>query len=720
MVGSSVNCDAEMSADIASIPSWKLALLERKRLHDKESSCLNDSHTPSGPLTDYQAASDSAVPAWKRDILARKQNQKNSFVFLAKSGQSGDSHASDTLSSINNGHVSSLVYDSLCYSTKPEVGAADVDIDINDTAENLPVEERLLPIHQNPILRLDLKKRHQSSSGSTRSSLSPRVTCTSTGNHEHSSTASSVGTQAPVTPDPAYEEVFCNDSDGETEVAYGKGFVHKLLMKFSHLSSGNELTANNRFTKQKFVGLADGTNLLGSGSQRKMTQDLESIAFMPSSGMPTTKIHSADDLLHETKFNIHIDHSDSASELDITATAERVNGELDTRLDHHNVEETEHDILAQRNSSCSEISDELPFANIVSTARTLFESLAVHSASQKRSPSPSFQDTASSRFSYTGTLERSRQLRGKSIMKTCAQEASTPKTINQSYDDLNKSVKPTAETLLSNTADLATCGDLQKNADVRIEGDADECVQESFDGRSNGSIVSPSSPSSVFTHGSVFNRGVSSSVSSMSQPVLIHSSKNDDVHVLKSSSKEQEHEILPTALLTQSKTAAVAESRPFTVMSTNAAKPIHAESSLLPSQTSDDKEIVKSQPASCSKKPPPALRPGKLVIRPASNLVAAKTSAEYLELTKFNDVRKGEFAPPLKKERIDLHVYDDDVDRVDGVASDSVIMEEYVFAGAGVIIGRSLLTKTNKKSVNTWDLFIFCSLIFRLDLSSYE
>jgi len=696
MVGNSVKCHAEMSADIASIPSWKLALLERKRLHDKESSCLNDSHTPSGPLTDHQTSIDSAVPAWKRDILTRKQNQKNSFVFLAKPGHTGDSHTSDTLPSINNGHVHSLVYDSLCYSTEPGVDATVVDIDINDTTENQPVEERLLPIHQNPILRLDLKKRHQSSSSSSKStgSSSPRVVCTSTGNREHSSTTSLVSTQAPVTPDAINEEVFCNDNDGETEVAYGKGFVHKLLMKFSHLTgSGSELTPNNRFSKQKFSSLSDSSNLLGSGSQRRTTQDLEGIPFKPFSGMPRAKIHSCDDLLHEAKFNVRIDRSDSADELDITVTNDHMNGDLSMHLDHSDVQKNEDDVSAKRNSSSSETSDELPFANIVSTARSLFESLAVHSASQKRSPSSGFQNTTSSHFSYTGTLERSKQLRGTSVMKTCVQEASTSKTIDQSHDDLSKSVKSPAEVLQSNADDLATSGELQKNADARTEGDAD--------GRTSGSVVSPSSPSSACTYGSVFNRGVTSSISWTTQPVSNH----DDAQLSKSSTKE--HEILPTASKTLSRNASD-ESHACADTSTNAAKPIRIDNSLLPSQPFDNKENVKSQLASSYRKPQPALRPGKLVIRPASNLVAAKTSSEYLELTKFNDVRKGEFAPPLKRERIEVHVCDDDVDRVDGVASDSVITEEYVFDGAGVIIGRSLLTKTNKtKSVNTRDLFIF-------------
>jgi len=724
MVGDSVICHAEMSADIASIPSWKIALLERKRLQDKESSGSNVIHTPSGAPShdDQEDVVGSHVPAWKRDILTRKQNQKNSSVFLAKHGQTDNSQSNDTVSSISNGHVHSLVYD-------PELDAAVVDIDINDTTEDEPLEERLLPIHQNPILRLDLKKRYKSSSssGSTRSSLSPKVTSTSSGSQVHSSDPSSVSTQAPVTPDAVdavNEEVFSNDNDYETEVAYGRGFVHKLLMKFSHLSSSsNEHTPNNRYSKQRFSSLGDHCKKSSTGLQRKSSRDLESISSKRLS-MPTTRFHSVDDLLNETKFAVQIDQGDSADELDITVTND-VNGEVTTHLDHGDVDRNEDDVTSKRDSNCEEIADELPFANIVSSARSLFESLAVHSASQKQSTSlSSIQNTASSRFSYIGTLERSHHSKNTPTTKT---EVSTPKKFDHSYSSLNKSVKSTAEEPHSNgTSSVTDDGESQRNADARIESDANKSVQESVNKMSSCTVVnSPTGLSSTSTDSdsSMFNRNVNISATKLSQPASTCAdltTGNSDVPVVNSPVKDQEREIIPVAFTTQVKSA-VDESHSFTDgakssaienTSTSIAKPIHVDNSSLFSQPADKKENVKSQPAFSGKKPAPS-RPGKLVIRPASNLVAAKTSSEYLELTKFNDVRKGEFAPPLKKERIDP-AFDDDTDKADGVASDSVTAEEYVFDGAGVIIGQSLLTKTNKrKSVNTENLsIIYFSFFF--------
>ena len=681
-----MNCHAEMSADIASIPPWKVALLQRKRLHDKEPSGLNVSHaTPSG----QQAIVDSALPAWKRDILIKKQNP-NSSVFLAKSGHTDDSRSNSAVSTVNNGHVHSVALD--CQSEEPELDATVVDIDINDTVGDQPAEERLLPIHQNPILRLDLKKRTQSSpSSSTRNSVSPRVT---SGSHEHSSTISSVSSHAPVTPDAVNEEVFGNDNDSETDLTYGKGFVHKLLMKFSHLSS--DQTANNRHLKPRFYSLGDTSRLSDYGLQKQSSRDLESIGLQPSKpsfSMLATKYHSVDDLCSATKLHTLIDGNDSADELDITTTNDVVNGECGM------YGADEDDNASKRNSSCVEIADELPFANIVSNARSLFESLAVHSASQKPSISPLHtQSTTSSYSSYVGTLERSHQLKRTSAVT--AQEVSAPKKFDQSHKTLTRSLRWTEVSHSNGTSLVADDGESQGNSDARIETDASE--------DKNTSSFSNSPSSSVYTGGSVLNQDVNITATSPSQGASTYAdsttSKNS-LHSTKSSAKEKElEETIPSASTIQSKMPA-AESGPSTSntienRSTNVARRDHIDNSSLSSQFSDNRENTRSQPVSSGKKPAPS-RPGKLVIRPASNLVAAKTSTEYLELTKFNDVRKGEFAPPVKKERTDADAYDDDIDKPDGAAEDVIVIEEYNFTGAGVVIGRSLLTKTNRnRSVN--------------------
>ena len=692
MVGSSVNCHAEMStAEISSIPSWKIALLERKRLHDKESAGPCAGHTPNADrLSTGQttAAADSGVPSWKRDILTRKQNQKNSLVFLAKPGPTEDSDSVETAPTINNGHVHPLT-------TEPGADATTVvDIDVTEAVEGPPVEERLLPIHQNPILRLDLKNRHQSS-GSLRSSTSPRIiTGSATSSCDRNSTvSSSASMQVPVTPDvAANEEVFSTDNDGETEFAYGKGFVHKLLMKFSHLSSTSGDQTNNRFPKQRFASLSESSkHSATAGSRTKSSQDLESIPSRPPSGMPTARYHSADDLLNETKFPMLLDQNDLYDEIEIAASGD-LNGDADSHLE---CDDVKLEVVMNSSGKCLEIPDELPFANIVSNARSLFERLAVHSSSQKPSPSSlSVHNTSSCRFAYTGTLERSIQAKNTSVPPS--EVNSKLHTDNKQSDNPDKSDKSEIIHVNGTLGDAAS----RESHKVITKPAATKSLQESIDRTNNNNVLD--SGTKYASEGGTYDKVFSVTPSSCPASFRVDLSAND-VQSPKMPPTEQDNETTKLA----SKTAlddphSVSGGLVETTYASAAAKPIHVENSLSLSQPADDKENVNGHVSLSRTKKSTASRPGKLVIRPASNLVAAKTSAEYLEMTKFNDVRKGEFAPPTKKDRIDLSFYEDDVDRVDGVGGDAVAAEEFDFSGAGVVIGRSLLTKTNRnRSVNT-------------------
>lgn len=96
-------------------------------------------------------------------------------------------------------------------------------------------------------------------------------------------------------------------------------------------------------------------------------------------------------------------------------------------------------------------------------------------------------------------------------------------------------------------------------------------------------------------------------------------------------------------------------------------------------------------------KSPGAARPGKLLIRPASNHPASKTKTEFLTMTKYNDVKKGEFAPTRRAAAIDDDdecVDGDPLDRGGSLVEDLSDLEQYVFVGGGVSIGRSMLAKT--------------------------
>ena len=95
----------------------------------------------------------SKMPPWKRDIILRKQQQKNSLVFISK----GDASPRSDISS--NGDISSpRLEDSTNYTDETdELSKTVLNHSLNsDTGlDSKPVEEHLIPIQQNPWVRTE-------------------------------------------------------------------------------------------------------------------------------------------------------------------------------------------------------------------------------------------------------------------------------------------------------------------------------------------------------------------------------------------------------------------------------------------------------------------------------------------------------------------------------------------------------------------------------------
>jgi hypothetical protein len=130
-----------------------------------------------------------------------------------------------------------------------------------------------------------------------------------------------------------------------------------------------------------------------------------------------------------------------------------------------------------------------------------------------------------------------------------------------------------------------------------------------------------------------------------------------------------------------------------------------------------DTTVISANSIPRRNRPNPAA-PGKLVVRPASNLMPAATNVESLKLTTHNDIKTGEFEPArkwlskfdgLSSSNVD-DVYDDDGVDGDGAetgadaASPGIVREgeggmfrsSYSFEGAGVVFSKSALSRTKK------------------------
>ena len=144
--------------------------------------------------------------------------------------------------------------------------------------------------------------------------------------------------------------------------------------------------------------------------------------------------------------------------------------------------------------------------------------------------------------------------------------------------------------------------------------------------------------------------------------------------------------------------------KPLQPISQNLPKPVSVD--VKPSENGNlTKERILGQK-------PAVARPGKLLIRPASNLVAPNTKSEFFEMTKYNDVKKGEFAPGKTKIYDSENVEDCAADWLDGGNVQEIT--KFEFEGAGVSIGKSMLAKTrNGKKVNT----LFCVAVHNYYIS---
>ena len=249
-----------MSVDVVTFPPWKQALMERKRRR-----LQSDDATPtegSFDLVDH--------PTWKRESVLKHQVQHNSIMYFVQPHSNNNIYSSPDISSLPNDKVNST------FSCKK--------------AEN--GEERLLPIHRNPILLLDLEKRQHIWSGtfaaahspkaieSPKNGLSPKIADSSTAftNSELNITTSSASPVPSLVND-------INNVFVEEEVTYGKGFVHRLLQKFSHLSA-----------KDDQIMLPFQKSLRNSNSG--ITQPV--ISNKGYNSLPSRKIHSFDNFCQES------------------------------------------------------------------------------------------------------------------------------------------------------------------------------------------------------------------------------------------------------------------------------------------------------------------------------------------------------------------------------------------------------------------------------------
>ena len=421
-----------MSVDVGSMPPWKKELLVRKRRQEEEERRRNEE----------ESQRMSHMPAWKRELMLKK---KRNVVFVSTSHNSNDDAYIDKdksfetmapsvkteLPTINgslplvDNHMTVTVVSS---PTRPgstggaHVATTEWDTSVTgvDVVDNGEVDEHLLPIHYNPWLKSDIQKKRVSRHSYRKSNdfdmandsnlAQPDDNCQvisgtspSQNNYLDADIRLSVQDQTPVKNDDT-DSVF-----GEEEVTYGRGFVHKLLRRFKHMSARDEyhISLNRKGSPKRTYSsedILDDRSLRKSSPRNHLsTGDI----YEGYSSLSHQKALSVDSLISRTTKSGSFDSSSNHSHLSASSeenlldepprpmSPEIVNVEI--------VNDVSPGSLLYRSNSQDNVLEEFPRSNIVSTARSVFESISVRGSSPERHSSPERQKVRTSIISSTSS-----------------------------------------------------------------------------------------------------------------------------------------------------------------------------------------------------------------------------------------------------------------------------------------------------------------------------
>lgn len=644
-----------MSVDVASLPAWKLALLERKRRQDVD---------PDGGVSKSDGSETlENIPPWKQEILFRKQKKRNS-TGRTYEGVDGENRRSlsEILLSPEDGERCSLGVDSwpgllspvrdYTYNgdLKTTYHLSNTEVDRASGSELVPVEEeRLPPVHQNPILLLDLEKRTHSgflvgltspgaSDPEQRSSLPSKLSKLQVSGAESLDTDNREHIQRPT-------NVVQNDVFREEEVTYGKGFVSRLLQKFSYLSGRDD----------------QPPLFFRSLSRGQSSEDFTKHRYEPDVGSRKNpgrrKANSLDDLLAETR------NSQSVVE----------NGSATNGLGHHEGMQG----LALGHEE----------VGIVLSAKSVFESLATSPTSTRNLPSQDHRYASAKSQEGVTHAEKPKE----PTVKEGKDDPAAPSGVRQTHSSTiahhppailgPKPVYPGHAALLPSAEPQS-----KKRPDAQRSVDVMSTVDTAEKTRISAQTTSVSTDWGTADQVHNITRSISESRSLFSSNETTSPATHD--------SNDHEGYLCISPHIQEPSTT----KEPVPAVSISIPALSRLEEPSVGNAKTHEPPLKEHAP----KKTPPS-RPGLLLIRPASNLTSTRT--EYLQMTKYNDITRGEFAPakrPIHKAGGSDDEEDRDVDEMDGSGDCSKYLKvRYEFEGGGVRIGRSLLAKT-KQGIQVW------------------
>lgn len=716
-----------------SIPAWKVPLLERRRQQAE--------------FERQSAADDSArlaqMPAWKREVYLKKQMQKKDD---AKSSENAGNHAAElarkpafrnprgkSANELIRNQERSRTRDS----SEPELTS---DSELSDS-------ERLIPIQRNPILQSDIQRRprtvqnHVTNGRQVDHSLkgAKEVPVVCNGNGYSTSSGNNHSRPSGKKHDGRNREVKEHE-----EVTYGRGFVNKLLGKFRELTEKNHtkiMTSNvpkracssdNLLNDSLYdEGHAHSRLTVGNLKYAKgKAQSMENLTTLNAEEKTESLSHKGRPLSVANGFSPATTPNNSrSSEQTGKKTLLTVSLVSKTREPAADSAKGSTVSLASPSAVVRETSprpeDELPRSNIVLLTRTVFESIGTSppidmSNSKKRSTLPFASKTEDPR------VERSRSYLGdpETTPVIDAPDGYVSNGINPHTRANNSSQAPKASAVVDlrvsdGRANVATSdrtsrafepnnvtktSERNSNKDItsfNSEKSSVLTVSKNTPGSRESLVDSSPSPSEPTIP--VFSGNFEKQTETGRNGLILSKSEPGSSQVVQMPSRNGESQSRDSVSVDSSLKAET--TRQHLILDLKDL-PVLAQTPV----QQNDRQHVEKQSAKVDNKNRKK-GPGSLLIRPASNLLASSTKVEYLNLTKYNDVTTGDFAPPKKRPLY----YDDDsgssvpVTNLDDVMGDDdarfspkegdpTVYKSHTpifeFEGAGMLLGRSLLVKS--------------------------
>ncbi|KAK2152376.1 hypothetical protein LSH36_330g04050 [Paralvinella palmiformis] len=838
-----------MSVDMSAMPPWKKELLERKHRQEEE-----DKKRRAEELERL-----SHMPPWKRELMLKK---KKSTIYMSRSASANevDKRLADGVGEVyrmefgtvngsvpidDNGVTVTISSPSEEASPRLRVSTCttpecDTSISEEDQIDNGDMqEEHLLPIECNPWLKLDSNSRRRGRNISRKSKesdvasdghLSERSgqgSCLSPIQNSHSESSFRMSDQ-----DVQSDKTDDNDSVfDEEEVTYGKGFVHKLLRKFKHMSAREDspsVTARRPSPKRAH----SSENILDDRNSWKASRNYIPVGDISgeNSSLSKLKAQSMDCLLSKTEAEQEsIEPSTDSSQFkgyseETLAEDTRVNN--DSLIQSTKMQDCPPGELVLRSVNQGGALEDLPRINIVSAARSVFESISTTNqvppvARQHHSPERlPIRSSSASNISSSHSLTDSHISHSYSVSSTDQQVPTTGSVPVIRYTHAEDSAEAQPLTLkassnqktpgvrfffsgkkLESPVETSAVKNLPvEKMSMSVDTTADYHVKLGK-GTSSTTLQSSSTALSSSSESSSTLKSASASVTSENHCPAPHVPKAQEHHDQNSRDQSQFFKASSSDGAAQKdSTEAPALSEEITMVLNQSAKeaddsgvltdtwsddqgkslsgsiPVHRVAPVMKDTTpsipehrnpeanrlnlnlnlnelsrkktiTDDNtdinrnnkfgsvSVVKDSMSydvdgdfpvpmrrkKKTKRPAPS-GPGSLLIRPASNLVAAGVKAEYLCLNRYHDIKDGKFAPAKKRPSYYYDEYSDDdipitnvddylpVTNIDDVSPVGTPREgdptqqkrpvhRFEFVGAGVILDRSLLSKSKHKKV---------------------